>query len=441
MAGLSADLAACFPAEGPIAEYVGWRVPLTHAPPILHLAGILPVVAYEATRRGFSAPFFEEPTEWMAIVGGPASAKSSQIKIARAFSRDLYDLVYGDVVPNPWISLEGSMQGVLQRLAQVPVSEGRTCGVLYHTEFSRVLRNDDSAEPLCQIYDGEDYHRNFRYLQKAQELGPLTRNQGSIIAQTCFSAVVTTTPSALERAVQPDTLEGGLFSRFLWFRESLQPADLTPMPSSNDRVRSAVLSYWAHWLATVDGCCANGVRREIRYSPEAFAFHTTDLFGRLRTDMAGDGFGAGVACRALVHTARIAAIYAFSHARVVDEHIEISYDDVVRAANLVLRSREHALALGGTLAAVSLSIDKQLGLLLELVTRAGTRGVRRREIYQTYGNRLAKPAIDQLLDGAEDQGLIVQVRTKTGGRPALTVYTPAAWGVLEEQALETAAAN
>lgn len=432
MATVTAELAACFPALGPIAEYVAWRAPLTHAPPVLHLAAILPVVAYEAARRGYTVPAgFGQPIEWFAVVAPPASAKSTQLREARAFSDDFYAAVsnHADLTPRPWVSLEGSIPGVIQRIAQIrPTLEGRTCGILYHTEFSRVLANEEAAPPLNLLYDGEDYVRNLRYVQRAAELGGFTGTQGSTIKETVFSASVTTTPSALERAMHAETLEGGLFSRFLWLRERLDANALMPRPLVNHEGRARCLNAWVHWFAGLEGLQATGVSREIRCTPEAIALHEGPLFEALRADMAGEGFAAGVALRTLGHAMRLAAIYALARLHTERDAVTVTYDDLWRAANFAMRSRRDALALGQSLAAVSLPIDGQTRQLVDMVEAAGVRGASRRDVYRLFGGKLPKPAIDSVIDGALDQELVVQSMGTVNGRGGgFRLYAPDAY--------------
>jgi len=63
---------------------------------------------------------------------------------------------------------------------------------------------------------------------------------------------------------------------------------------------------------------------------------------------------------------------------------------------------------------------------LGFVAKAGMRGVRRSEIYRLFGNRLSGSAINRMVETMEDWGLVTQVRTETGGRPALVLYATSA---------------
>lgn len=442
MTSISEKLANCFPESGPIADTVRWAAELTHAPPELHLVSTLPLVGYEMARRGFTIARFGAPVMWFAVVAPAASAKSSAMRRVREMSRDVYKARYRhapDIMPNPWIDLEGSMAGVLQRISQIRPEADRTSGILYHTEVSKVLRQDEAIEPLCKIYDAEPYTRNLRYLQKQQaEMGGFTGSQGATLAATTFGAVVSSTPAALKRVMRGDALSGGLFSRFMWLRASLNPEELMPFPGLGGPQRDAVIAGWGHWISTLEGFKARGdLKRTIVMSPEAERFYVEQLFETLRPYMVGARGGessdyvAGVALRVTHHAVRIAAAYAFSRPDRIDPYrmqVVISEDDLRRASNLAMRAFTDACTIGQMVSFVSLDIDERASHLLSSLRTAGAAGLGRSDCYAAFGNRIQKRDLDAVLDTLTDSELAVaHQHVAPGKRSWWRVFAAEAW--------------
>jgi len=443
MAEISRALQDCFPTVGPIAAYVHWAAPLTHAPPLLHLAAAIPMVAFEMARRGLSNPF-QLPTAWFAVVAPPASAKSSAMRRARRFTTDLYRYLYAahpENAPAPWVDLEGSMPGVLQQISRITPTHRRTCGILFHTEVSKILRQEDAIEPLNKIYDGEPYTRNLRYVQKQAELGGFTGSQGGRIADTVFSAVVATTPSSLKRVMRPETLGGGFFSRFIWLRESLSADELMPFEQLDEQGRSQAIADWGDWWSTLEGWRVRGLpsTRAARFSADAEAFYRETLFEALRDRMVREDFTGGLAARVAVHAARVSAIYAFSRLGITaDGVLEISLDDIGRAANLAWRSMTDGMLIGEHVSASSLDLGERADRLLGAVRDRGVDGATRKDCYAALGGHVQKRDLDAMLDTLEDAGVVVRyTHTPATGRAWSRIYAVEFFQTAVTRAAET----
>lgn len=427
MARLSNALAQCFPAEGPIWAYMQWAHRLSHTPPVLHLASILPVMGYELCRRGFSIPEYGTPRAWFGIVAASSVAKTSTLSRARDFSQNFYaeHFAHESIRPRPWVSLEGSLPGVLHAISGMQDDKGKTCGILYHNEFSRVLRSEDALEPLNMIYDGNDLDRNLRYLQKQADQGA---NVTAVIKQPAFSACVTTTPSALDRVARADMLEGGLFQRMLWIRCGLTREELQPRPLSDPTGRRFVMDTWGNWFGVFEAHRLRGLTPTIAFDPAALTW-LDSVFESLGDLIVRETFEAGVAIRATHHATGLAAIYAASRNSVHDGQIWVSVDDIWRAVNLVLMCLSNARELGGALLVKTMSLSSKLQHMLNFVKERDAAGCTRRDAYTLFHGHISKVEMEALISVLLEMNLIVeQVGFVTGpGRPSKKLYTPEAW--------------
>lgn len=436
MAKLPEDLQACYPTQGPLADYVTWAHRLTHAPPAIHIASVLPLLSYELVRRGFRLPIYDTLTLWMGVIAPPGSAKNTCLRWARDFSKDFYEGVYGpDLAPKPWISFEGSLQGVLHAISErtdkdLPVIPG----VLYHTEASKIFFADEAPSTLCQLYDGEDIERNYRYLQKAKAEGQAAP---IVIKAPQLSAVFMTTRAALDRVIQREMLEGGLFSRLLWLQEKLD--GLTPFPKADSVGRTELVKRWIGWSRALDGLRAGyDLQLEIGLDPHALQFLEQTLFERLASSMKSESMEASVALRAMPHATRVAAVFAASRLNVEQERhpqtgalrsrIVIGLDDMIRAANFVLRSFQSAMDLGWKSAIQHAPVDTKREMLLKQVKATGRAGLRRIDIYKLFAGHCTKRIIDDLVAELVDAELVVQtLMPATRGRPAFRLFDVDVW--------------
>lgn len=427
MAKLTEELSRCFPAQGPIFAYMQWAHRLTHAPPILHLTSILPVWGFELCRRGMFTPEFGAPRVWFGVVAASSIGKTSALARAKKFSEEWYadHFTHEATRPRPWVSLEGSLPGVLHAISSLTDEHGRTAGILHHNEFSRVLRSEDALEPLNMIYDGENVDRNLRYLQKLADKGEDTK---AIIQAPSFSAVVTTTPSAIARVVRPDTIEGGLWQRILWLRARVDQNELQARPYIDEEGKRFALDEWARWFGTMESYRLQGLSKRIYFRKEASDWLDSALFYSMREILAKETFESSVAMRASAHASNIAVIYAASRLSVHDGCVIVEADDVVRAANLVAMCMRTSFELGGALLTKTMDLSEKQRFLLHILEGARADGLPRRDLYKSFHGHLNKAQIDEVVQTLADADLIVEeVTPSRGGRPGRRLWTSLWW--------------
>lgn len=447
MAQLTDEFRVCLPEQGPLHDYVYWAHRLTHAPPAIHLACVLPLISYELVRRGFTLPIYDTLTLWLGVIAPPASAKTHSLRQVREFSKDFYISLFGsEVAPDPWVSFEGSLQGNLAAISECPVTErGVIPGILYHTEASKVFASEEAPPTLCQLYDGDDIKRNYRYLQRAKAEGQV--NAPITIRAPQLSSVFMTTQAALESVIQREMLEGGLFSRILWLRERLNPTELMPTPKTDAVGRSVLLQRWLEWARTLDGLRAgHGLQLEIALDSGAMAFLTQTLFDRLKESMTRDSMEASLALRAMPHATRVAACYAASRLNVVpgitavgepQTQIVIEQGDLMRAANFVLRSYGSALQLGGGQSVAKSTAKTKRELLYNAVVERGRVGLLRREAYGLFHNNIDKRELDDLIRQLADADLIMEATLpQKRGRPGTQLFDVRVWDEVQKALME-----
>jgi len=408
----------------------------------MHLAAILPLAGYELCRRGVTlGDTFGSPRVWFGVVAPSSVGKTSTLGAVRKFSEAFYKDRFRDgAQPKPWVSLEGSLPGVIHAISTLTDERGRTAGILYHNEFSKVVRLDDVVEPLNEIYDGRDYTRNLRYLQKAAEIGQ--SNSQAQIKNPAFSAVVTTTPRAFERVIKPEILEGGLFVRFLWLHEQISPGDLQPRRLKDDLGLARVLWTWDNWFGLLEAARLRGMRPIVEFAPEATYWLDNVFFELLRGRIAKEDVEAGLALRAPEHAQHIAAIYAASRGSfLVDDpndaqappYVYVTVNDVIRAANLVTRCFYRGTALGVQLGLPHMQQSEKVARAIEAVKAAGLLGCTRSQIHRVFSGNLGRGEIDELVATLVDLGAAVEETASTGrpGRPRKTVFSMEAWFILE----------
>lgn len=446
MAQIHDDLRNCFPSAGPLHDYVHFMRTVTHAPPALHVACSVPLVAYELARRGFKLAMFDSLNIWIGMIAPPAAAKTFSLRQVQRFSEDVYQRVFGnDLAPQPWISFEGSLPGVLHHIASLKKPElPYVPGILCHTEGSKVFSaKEGNSETLCQIYDGDKIKQHLRYMQKAAAEGEEVADE---IPPMQMSALLTTTRAALQNVLKLEMLEGGLYSRLLWLYEKLNQVDLQPWPTPNAQGRDALVTTWASWLRTLDGLRAgHNLRPEIQFSDEALAFLKDHLFESLKPFMTMESLEASVAVRVMPHAARIAACYAATQLEhriaftTSGAHLVVQEDDARRAANIVLRAYHSSMRIGRQGTVQHASISDKRGRIAAEVNKAGIVGLSKRDLYALFGGNIDKKALDQLVAELEESEEVISFRMNTGGRgrPAVRYFDATLYDVL----IETAAKN
>lgn len=332
---IPAELQACYPPTGIIADYLAWASKLTHAPPQLHLAAILPAVAFEANKRGFVYANGDPLNIWVMVIAPPGSGKTTSLNFVRDIHESYGLATHGATWQTPWESAEGSLPGVVEALTghyDGTDPSASTNAILYHTEVSKILRQDDAYEWLCQLYDKGDIKRNLRYIQKRKADGEEVQDT---VRNVKVSGFFTTVRASFQDVFRETFLRGGFASRMLWFTGKIRAEDLMPERLHDEQGRQSVIKSFQRWAASLDALTlftALGPKgtRPLQLSAAAKDVHR-EYFDTLRpliVDPAEEWSALGN--RACDYALKIGALYAL-----VGGRHEISQDDMTRAVALM----------------------------------------------------------------------------------------------------------
>lgn len=441
MARISDEIRAQFPSgTNPISAYVEWASRLSHTPPEMHLGAILAPWAYEMSRFGLrvgSTP----ARHWVGLVADSGVSKTSTVNRVRDFSEAFYDRLFkrtSVTVPTSWVSLNGSLPGVLHKLSQLGTFNGHTCAILHHDEATAILRREDTADALNELYNGRTIERNLRYLQKQSDEGGTTDNS---IVKPITQMIVTTTPTALERVLKPEMVEGGLYYRILWIHASLRKEDLMPRPLEDLEGRKWVLDWWEYTWRELHARATHRTQplyRRILFEPEAYDWLDQHLFYQFRDIMVADRFDKGLVMRMSPQAQQLAALYATARLRIRNNHITVGLEEVQAAGAFMLARRAASASLGQAVVAPNETFDRRQRRVLNALTDAGTRGLKRSELYRLFNNRVTAGELEVVLDALTERELIATAALETGpsdpttpnGRKRLYYFTPEAAAAL-----------
>lgn len=405
--GLPEEILNCIPTSGPIHRYMAWAIKTTDAEPLFHLGSILPCWSHAVCTRGFTVDEDHRmvPKLWTFLVGVPASSKSTAMKRALSLYRRHYP------TRDPFVLAEGSVPGIFEALCdQFDHELDASVGILYRDEAARLLDTTDSiADMLCNIIDGETVKRHLRGARAAN-----AQAAGSVrdtLLRPQFSGILTTTFSRLREVTKASYLEGGLYSRFLWFvgQPRLVGQSLTWNPHRAEE--DAVLAAWNEWSAWANGLEALGHNRVIRVPPLCVELLRSTLFANLQAHGSTDNRLNAARKRGINQAILIAGLYAASQQRdVVDE------DDMDRAINLV----EFCLA-GMERLDPSLAVDEfmqAVDFAFHAIAGAGDLGIATSKLFSIL--RKPKTVVDAIVDTLVAEGSIRRFERRTGqrGRPA-----------------------
>lgn len=424
------------PERGILRAYCEWIRPLTHVPVPFHLAAILPGLAYDVGRRGFTIPYFHRAVVWCGLIGVSGTGKSYATNKATDFVRDWQQLTLGPHYMDPYIEAEGSLPGIVENLSKRFYPPGGvTPAVLSHNEFSKVLGPPDAPEALCLLYDGRDYVRNLRYLQKKQDKGEAV---SPIVRAPVVSAVFASTRISMERVFSPSMIEGGLFSRILWFSEHINKERLRFLPEEDRAGRDQLLEMWCQWSGHMDAAHVQGVPTDIVIDPAGLEFIKEELFDAIRARLVTDDRISTTVSRAVPHAVRVATLFALSRGNIVKGRFTVDLTDVVPAVNLVHWCLRHAELLAATLA-----VDPIVRLQHKVqgfIEQAGAAGISRSDIYRKFN--LTKKEVDPVVQALLEQESIVEVRGQRQGpgRPRISYFGSAVFRSGPEDDSEAAGA-
>jgi hypothetical protein len=350
------------------------------------------------------------PRLWTAILGPSAAGKSTAIQRGMTFYRDF--LEHFRTARDPFVMAEGSIPGIFEKLTEGwDMDTERTLGVLHQEEFSRLLDSKDAvSEMLMQLADGIEIERHKVSSRNAARQGMQTFDR---MRAPAISALFATTYSSLRRVTRAHHIEGGLFSRMIWFVAEPDAARLRMLPSPQPEKKRAALHTWAEWSRWIDGQEAAGAPRSIDVPAEVHWILHDSLFEVLKTRIAEDDRMNATRRRAIVQAYLVAGLLAFSQGRRV-----VTSDDMDCAVNLVERCVSGLEKIEPELA--NSELMQTANVAFRAIVNAGGR-LPKTGLYRAL--KIPKNVLDMVLATLIDEGSIREVQQKTGkqGRPR-TLY-------------------
>ena len=408
------DILACVPPNGVLHHYLWWVAKTTDTPPWFHVGAALVLLAQEACRRGFTigdGEFRITPTVWAAIIGPSGHGKSTALRRAQQFADDINAVRH---TPDPFVNAEGSMEGIFEALTDhYEADRDTTIAILYREEFARLLepqRRDGVSALLCEIADGVPIKRHLRGARREERNG---QKVGTKLRKPRICGLFATTYSALRRTTTADHIEGGLFSRFLFFLDEQKAENLRLYATDRPKAKDSALKAWINWLLWLDSQEALGTKPLIRIPPEVHELVEISLFETLQTAVRQHDILTPMYKRGIVQVYAVAGLFALSAGRTT-----VMSEDADLAVNLIERS---LLSLRQLVPELGVSVlAQQMNLAFKAILAAGDRGVSRSRIYEIA--RGSKKAVDLILETLIDEGSVElrqAPKPKGPGRPPM----------------------
>lgn len=409
-------LAACIPQSGPLHRHLAWAVKTTDAEAVFHLGAILPCWAHTVAAHGFVIDEDHRyvPRLWSMLIGVPASAKSTAMKRAMGLYKRFYASLRSDPrQADPFVIAEGSIPGIFEALAERHDPDlDLSHGVVYRDEAARLLDSKDTSvsDMLCNIIDGEDVKRHLRGARAANR-----EAAGSVkdsLVHPAFSGLLTTTFSRLREVTKASFLEGGLYSRFLWFVGQPKLPEQSLTYSLHRDEEDEVYRSWTDWARWANGQQALGHPLVVRVPPDVVELLRSTLFESLQQHGKSDNRLNAARKRALTQAVQLAGLYALSQCRLF-----VAPEDMDAAINLV----EFSLS-GLERLDPSLAVDpfmQGVDGLFHAIASAGEAGLPTAKVYAAV--RKSKSIVEGMLDTLVAEGSVRRVAVSTGrpGRPAV----------------------
>ncbi len=398
IAGVPAEILECFPPNGAMHAYLWWASQTTDAPAWFHVASILPAAAMELARRGYCIG--EEmrlpPRIWTTMVAGPGVGKSTALNTARGFYTEA-SARFG-YLEDGYITAEGSTQGLFEAIAQKHDQQrDTTCAILVREEFSVLLnarRRDELSTALCEWADGAYHERHTRGHQQARARGEVVHDR---MDNAVISASFVTTERGLYDVATSGHMEGGLFSRILWFKG--RSSDIVPKLHQARRAleRGVALSLWNDWQKWLDAEEALSEGKIIQVSKEVHSILEQSLFKDYAEALKRDDRLTASYKRGLNHAYAVAAIYAVSCGR-----LAVAVEDMERAVKLLAYCISNLTLIEPEIGATPLM--KGCNVAFNLIRAAGDGGLTRTPIYRRL--QIPKFQLEQVIDTLKDEGSI-----------------------------------
>jgi hypothetical protein len=284
--------------------------------------------------------------------------------------------------------------------------------VVYRDEAARLLDSKDTSvsDMLCNIIDGEDVKRHLRGARAANR-----EAAGSVkdsLVHPAFSGLLTTTFSRLREVTKASFLEGGLYSRFLWFVGQPKLPEQSLTYSLHRDEEDEVYRCWQDWTRWANGQQALGQPLVVRVPPDVVELLRSTLFESLQQHGKSDNRLNAARKRALTQAVQLAGLYALSQCR-----LSVASEDMDAAINLI----EYSLA-GLERLDPSLAVDpfmQGVDHLFHAIASAGEAGLPTAKVYAAV--RKSKAIVEGMLDTLVAEGSVRRVGVSTGrpGRPAI----------------------
>lgn len=423
--GVPDDVMECIPKSGMVHEYVWWASQITYASPIWHVGAILPAIAYELAAQGWSLPGRKSQIALQSfLIGRPATAKSTCLRMARAFHEDMlstkaqYSQGSWDPGKSPWFQSEGTVAGLLEALYdRFDEDLDITPSILFHEEVSSLLGSKDfgTIDILMQLFDAQPVVE--RMLVRYREMAKKGLTPPSRVVKPAIGGVFAGTISAMQNVLTSRHFQGGLVSRSLWLVAEPDVRRFDAVEEDDERLpqRAEVLGRWTQYGPHLFGLRARGDAQFAPFTPAVKAIIEDNLVARFRSAFsAHDDHIAPTLQRAIQLARLITRLYAMSRGS-----LQASEEDARAAVALVQWSVRSAELLGG------LTSDNEGWRMrtraLELCEQAGEVGIDRRSLYKAL--HISKGELDQVIASMLDEGIIVERRGRhTNGRPK-AIYT------------------
>lgn len=410
ISGVSEEVQACIPQYGALHAYLWWASKTTHAPAWWHVGAGLALIAHEAARHGYTigAELEEKPSLWVALVGPSAAGKSTAISRAMDFYQahlerhQAYD---------PFVMAEGSIPGMFERITEgYNVDLDRTLGILHQDEFSRLL---DTKQPVSEmLMHLADNRAQQRHLRGAREKAKQGLDAHDKLKSPCLSAIFATTYSNLRRITRGHHMEGGLYSRMIWFVDDPNPDALQMLPNKRGAERRMALCEWDNWIGWFHAEAATGGPLRVEIPDTVLSLLEASLFEQAKQHMGSDDHLNASRMRAITYAYRIAGLFALSCGRTT-----VLSEDMDTAVNCVERTQRGYARIAGELG--ENPIMQLVNVAFRAIQRHGTDGLGRSKLYPVL--RTTKREVDLVIQTLLDEGSVRMVEQRTGkrGRPSV----------------------
>lgn len=406
------------PPNSPLARFIDWSTKTTDAEPIFHLGAAVALFSHLCVRAGVRIDAQQRlvPATWSFLVGVPAAAKSTAVRRAVGVLRDVLEVPdesHHHPRVDPLILAEGSVPGLLEALGEYYDPELELShGLIFRDEAARLLEQRDSvADVLCGLIDGDTIKRHLRGVRKENRSAP-----GSVpdrVINPAFTGAFVTTFSRLREVTRSSFLEGGLFSRFLWFvgSGSLGPQRLRVDLHLDERAKVVQETrLWFHRLRTTLRLRNN---QPLSVSDAAFLRISDTLFADLEREGRVDNRLNAARKRAITQAVLLGGIFA-----ALRESPTVDIEDIEPAINLCRLSLDGLSKLDP-----SLGTDEAVHLahrIMHLIRAFGDEGISKSEIYR----RLKKPKheIEPAIEYLQNCGYAAIEVIRTPGRSRIVLH-------------------